>query len=184
MTRKSFNLSMEECQKIAEQFVREMVKVDLELYVLTVEEYTYFYNFAYVRCIDGFETGEIFSIQVNKSGRVQGFGSRQLGAFADFTDSSQRTLTRQKLELLSSAEAKKSLVALIDRKCGDIKERYDNPEAYYTYEINWGHLIALPEGDLGMLYQVSLDVSLPEERDGKTYINSQGSLIEILVKCA
>lgn len=150
-------LSETECRNIADQIIKQFIKLDeykVDTFVQSIYENSIF-SFTYYREVNGYKTSDSLTIAIDGNGNVSSFGVNMLGAFENAT-------------CISLDE--KQVAEMLETKMNDI---YAKSITRKDYDIREVVLVKLKDGRDAFLYTISNNF----ERENEQY----SSQIQLLI---
>ncbi len=156
--------TIDECREKANKIFKQYIEInDYEV----TEDDTAYYIFACQKYISGIATNQRISILFAKNGEIASFSC------SDMDNIPTNTKTQQRVELLASEKGLRE----VENKISTI---YANSKIDYEYEIKDKLVVKTKEGDIGVIYFVSIKEEVQPNEEGR-YLGGLHD-IKILVK--
>ncbi len=156
--------TIDECREKAERIFKQYI--DVNDYELT-EKDTAYYGFSYQKNISGVPSNERLSILFAKNGEIASFSCSMLGQIPT------NTKTQERVKVLTSEKGLKE----VENKISYI---YADSKISYEYEVKDKLAVKTKEGDIGVIYFVSIKEEVQPNAEGR-YIGGLHD-IKILLK--
>ena len=158
--------SSAECETEALRIASQYINIDDYKLSVTSDEFNH--GFQFVRYINGVETGARFSVIMSTTGKLHGMNYTMI----DELEECIKDKGLSQIEATASLFSSKSSESLVQKT---IDDNYDNNAGY---SIPNGILIVSTDGQLGMYYEVKID--LAPVKDGE-YLMQSSAIAQVIV---